>query len=80
MREHKHLRKIRILLDAMYIWRQVGAENTTVDTFNSHLNEVENIRDACTENPNYKIQPSILSRFNNYYKQYNTKMQWTTAN
>jgi len=82
MREHKHLRKIRTLLDVMYTWQQAGPTTTEkeIDDFQIHLQEVENIKQLCKEGVNYKIDSHILKRFNKHYKRYNLNLQWTTAN
>jgi len=84
MREHKHLRKIRILLDVMYNWQTMGPtiSEDELNDFQLELQEVEHIRDCCQEGINYKIQPSVLRRFNMYHKKYNKLKDhvWTTAN
>jgi len=82
MREHKHLRKIRILLDVMYTWKQVGPSTSSdeIDDFQIALQKVENIKELCQEGVDFHIDSSILKRFNLYYHKYNTKRQWTTAN
>ena len=82
MQEHKHLRKIRMLLDAMYTWQQVGPTVTTdeIDDFQIALGKVEKLRDRCREDIKYKLISHTLKELNLYYKRYNTKYSWTTAN
>ena len=45
MREHKHLRKIRILLDVMYAWQLAGPTVTSdeMDDFQIDLGQVEKL-------------------------------------
>jgi len=82
MREHKHLRKIRILLDKMYMWQQAGPATTEeeIDFFQERLKKVEAIKELCQEDVNYKLMSQTLKELNQYYKQYNLNLLWTTAN
>ena len=65
MREHKHLRKIRILLDIMYTWQQAGPATTEkeIDDFHTALQKVENIKELCQEGVDFHIDSSILKQF-----------------
>jgi|10_taG_2_1085330.scaffolds.fasta_scaffold208026_2 hypothetical protein len=82
MKQHKHLRKIRLLLDVMYIWQQAGPTVTSdeMDDFQIALGKVEDIKELCQKEVNHKLKSHTLKEFNLYYKLYNTKKQWTTAN
>tara|TARA_R110001583_G_scaffold3293_33_gene21395 strand:- start:5530 stop:5778 length:249 start_codon:yes stop_codon:yes gene_type:complete len=82
MREHKHLRKIRMLLDVMYAWQLAGPTTSSdeIDDFQIDLGQVEKLKELCNNRVDYKLQAHTLRRFNLYYKKYNLKLQWTTAN
>jgi hypothetical protein len=64
------------------MWQQAGPTVTAdeMDDFQIALQEVEKLKELCTEGVNYKIDSFTLRQFNNYYKKYNLKLQWTTAN
>ncbi len=56
----------------MELWQQVGQACTEdeIDDFQLNLQEVEATRVLCQEDVNYKVDSTVLKRFNRFYKLY----------